>query len=285
MPIAKDALKKLRSHYSANKESLPSQQKIADMSGLSESTVQRALSNSTDSIKFETVMRIAPVIGMTTEDLGISDEAVAAMDNDDMRALVIALREINIRELASQRDADDTRWRERLDSDQKKHHELIKLLNAQHASEIASISAAHNEEMKRCRERHDEHVSQIHSMYDRQMESMRSANARQMEMMLDGHSKQIEAVQRVDQAQQDSVQRMANAQMAADEKSKDFLKKEIGQRDSRIEALDKRDRVKNIIIFSLIAMIFLLFIVDFFLPSIGWIRRITSTLFSFHTFA
>lgn len=284
MPIAKEALKKLRSHYSSNKDSMPSQQKIADMSGLSESTVQRALSNGTDSIKFETVMRIAPVIGMTTEDLGISDEAVAAMDNDDMRALVIALREINIRELAAQRDADDTRWRERLDSDQKKHHELIKLLSAQHASEIANISASHNDEMKRCRERHDEHVAQIHQMYDRQMESMRQANAKQMEMMLEGHAKQIQAIQTVDAAQQEAVQRMANTQMSADEKSKDFLKKEIDQRDSRIMALDKRDKVKNAIIFSLIAMVFLLFFIDFMMPHAGWIRRITSTLLSYHTF-
>ncbi|MBQ7886403.1 MAG: helix-turn-helix domain-containing protein [Clostridia bacterium] len=282
MPITKDALKKLRSHYSANKDSLPSQQRIADMSGLSESTVQRALSGNTDSIKFETVMRIAPVIGMTTEDLGVSDDAVAAMDNDDMRALVIALREINIRELAAQREADDVRWRERLDSDQRKHHERIEMLGKQHTQEIASIVSAHNSEMQRCRERHDEHVTQIHQMYDRQMESMRQANAKQMEMMLEGHAKQIEAIQTVDAAQQEAVQRMANTQMAADEKSKDFLKKEITQRDSRIKALDKRDTVKNVIIFSLIAMIFLLFIVDFFMPSVGWIRRTTQTLFGYH---
>ena len=284
MPLAKDALMRIRTYYAENKQSMPSQQKIADLAGLSESTVQRALSGQAESVKYETLIRIAPVIGMTTEDLGVSDEAVAAMDNDDMRALVIALREMNVRELAAQREADDTRWRERLNADLEKHRHQVDVLNQEHAADMRRIRDEHTEEMKRSSTAHEEHIMQIHKMYDRQMESMRQANAKQMELMLDGHARQIEAVQKVDQAQQEAVQRMANAQMEADEKSKDFLKKEINQRDSRLISLDKRDKVKNIIIFSLIAMIFLLFIFDFMMPQAGWIRRITGALFSYHHF-
>lgn len=277
MPITKEALQRLRAHYNEHKNRLPSQQKIADQAGLSESTVQRALSGQTENIKYETIARIAPVIGMSTEELGISEENIVALDNDDMRALVIALRDINMRELANQREADDTRWRERLDSDQKKHHQRIELLTSQHADEMARISAAHNEEMKRCRDRHDEHITQIHSMYDRQMESMRAANAKQVELMLEGHRAQLDSVQKIDHAQQETVRSIYNTQKDADEKSKEYLK-------GRIEQLDKRSKTKDKIIFALIFCITLLFVADFFLPSIGWIRRLTSTMFSYHTF-
>lgn len=282
MPITKDALKRLRAHYNENKDRLPSQQRIADQSGLSESTVQRALTGQTESIKYETIARIAPIIGMGTEELGISEETVESLDNNDLQALVLALRDMNMRELAAQRKADDERWRERLNADQEKYLARIDLLNTQHADAMSRLKDAHGDEMNRANSAHEAHVVQIHQMYDKQMESMRQANAKQMELMLDGHSRQIEAVQRVDQAQQEAVQRMANAQMAADEKSKDFLKKEIDQRDSRLISLDKRDKVKNAIIFSLIAMIFLLFFIDFMMPHAGWIRRMTSTLFSYH---
>lgn len=284
MPLTKDALKRLRAHYNENKDRLPSQQRIADQSGLSESTVQRALTGQTESIKYETIARIAPIIGMGTEELGISEETVESLDNNDLQALVLALRDMNMRELAAQRKADDERWRERLNADQEKYLARIDLLNAQHADAMSRLKDAHGDEMNRANSAHEAHVVQIHQMYDKQMESMRQANAKQMELMLDGHARQIEAVQKVDQAQQEAVQRMANTQMAADEKSKDFLKKEIDQRDSRLVSLDKRDKVKNAIIFCLIAMIFLLFIVDFFMPSIGWIRRMTSTLFTYHYF-
>lgn len=284
MPITKDALERLRNHYNANKSTLPSQQKIADQAGLSESTVQRALTGPTDKIKYETIARIAPIIGMSTEELGISDESLEALDNKDLQALVIALRDMNLRELAAQREADDTRWRERLNADLEKHRHQVDVLNQEHAADMRRIRDEHSDEMKRSSTAHEEHIMQIHKMYDRQMESMRQANAKQMELMLDGHARQIEAVQKVDQAQQEAVQRMANAQMAADEKSKDFLKKEIDQRDSRLISLDKRDKVKNTIIFSLIAMIFLLFFFDFMMPQAGWIRRITGALFSYHNF-
>lgn len=291
MPLTKDALKRLRAHYNENKDRLPSQQRIADQAGLSESTVQRALTGQTESIKYETIARIAPIIGMGTEELGISEETVESLDNNDLQALVLALRDMNMRELAAQRKADDERWRERLNADQEKYLARIDLLNAQHADAMSRLKDAHGDEMNRANSAHEAHVVQIHQMYDRQMESMRAANARQMELMLEGHAKQIEAVQRVDQAQQDAVQRMADTQRNADEKSKDFLKKEIEQRDGRIAELDardkeknRRDRVKNMIIFSLIAMVFLLFFVDFMMPHAGWIRRMTSTLFSYHHF-
>lgn len=291
MPITKDALKRLRSHYNEQKDKLPSQQKIADQAGLSESTVQRALSGQSENIKYETIARIAPIIGMSTEELGISDESLEALDNKDLHALVIALRDMNLRELAAQRDADDTRWRERLNSDLEKHRHQIDVLNQEHAADIRRIRDDHTEEMKRSSAAHDAHVVQIHQLYDKQMESMRSANSRQMELMLDGHARQIEAVQKVDQAQQEAVQRMADTQREADEKSKEFLKQEIKQRDGRIAELDARDkernrldRIKNFIIFALIALIFLLFFVDFLMPHAGWIRRFTSTLLSYHTF-
>lgn len=284
MPITKDALERLRNHYNANKGSLPSQQKIADLAGVSESTVQRALTGPADKIKFETIIRIAPVIGISTEELGISGESLEALDNKDLQALVIAMRDMNLRELAAQREADDARWRERLNADLEKHRHQVEVLTQEHAADMRRIRDEHSDEMKRSNAAHDAHVVQIHQMYDRQMESMRQANAKQMELMLDGHARQIEAVQKVDQAQQEAVQRMANAQMEADEKSKDFLKREISQRDSRLISLDKRDKVKNAIIFSLIAMIFLLFFFDFMMPQAGWIRRITGALFSYHHF-
>ena len=277
MPIAKEALQRLRAHYNANKTTMPSQQRIADQSGLSESTVQRALSGQSDSIKFETIVKIAPVIGMNTEDLGITEENVAAMDNDDMRALVISLRDMNMRELAAQRKADDERWRERLNADQEKYLARIELLNAHHAEAMDRLKEAHADEMKRSNAAHEQHVTQIHQMYDRQMESMRAANSRQMEMMLEGHALQIQAVQNVDQAQQEALRSMAETQKAADEKSKEFLK-------GRIDQLDKRSKTKDKIIFALVVCIVMLFVADFFMPSLGWIRRLSSTFFSYHYF-
>lgn len=311
--MVKESLQRLRAYYAENKGRLPSQQKIADMAGLSEATVQRTLSGQTDSAKFETIMRIAPVIGMQTSDLNITDESIESMDKADLMALVLALRKINIQELAAQREADDTRWRERLHSDQTKYEEEITTINREHAEEMRRLSqlhademkranalhveemkrlnAEHTQEMKRATDSHESHVTQIHEMYARQMDSMRTVNARQIETMLEGHSQQIKNVQSLDQAQQQTVQEMARVQKEADEKSKEFLKSEIAQRDSRIAELDRRDkeknrrdRVKNIIIFSLIALIFLLFFADFLMPSVGWIRRVTSTLFSYHHF-
>lgn len=291
MPITKDALKRLRTHYNENKDRLPSQQKIADQAGLSESTVQRALAGQTESIKYETIARIAPIIGMGTEELGINDETVESLDNNDLQALVLALRDMNMRELAAQRKADDERWRERLNADQEKYLARIELLNKQHTDEMIRMKDAHAEEMRRSNAAHEAHVVQIHKMYDGQMESMRAANARQIELMLDGHARQIEAVQDIERAQHEIVQRMADTQKNADEKSKEFLKSEIAQRDSRVAELDardkeniRRDRTKNMIIFSLIALIFLLFIYDFMMPNMGWIRRMTGVLLSYHTF-
>lgn len=257
---------------------MPSQQRIADQSGLSESTVQRALSGQSENIKYETVARIAPVIGMSTEELGISEETVLALDNDDMRALVIALRDMNMRELAAQREADDTRWRERLSADQEKFNARIELLNKEHAAEMIRTKEAHADEMRRANAAHDQNVDRLHQLYDRQMESMRNANARQMELMLDGHARQIEAVQNVDQAQRDAIQSMAVTQKEADEKSKEFLK-------TRIAELDHRSKVKDYIIFGLLAVIFLLFLFDFMHPTLGWIRKMSSNLFSYHNFA
>lgn len=276
--IVKEALKRLRTHYNDNKDAMPSQQKISDMTGLSESTVQRALSGSADNVKYSTIMQIAPAIGLSTADLGISKETVEALSNEDLQALVLALREINLRELAAQREADDTRWRERLDADQKKYHQRMELITTQHAEEMRRMTSAHADEMKRCRDRHDEHVSQIHAMYDRQMESMRSANAKQIELMLDGHRTQLESMQKIDSAQQETVLSIYNTQKSADEKSKEYLK-------GRIDQLDKRSKTKDKIIFALIFCITLLFVADFFLPSIGWIRRLSSTMFSYHNFA
>lgn len=275
--IVKEALKKLRAHYSEHKDAMPSQQRIADMTGLSESTIQRVLSGQTDNIKYATIMQIAPAIGLSTSDLGINKESIEALNNEDLQALVLALREINMRELSAQREVDDARWRERLDSDQKKYQQRIELLTTQHAEEMHRMTSAHADEMKRCRDRHDEHVSQIHSMYDRQMESMRSANAKQIELMLDGHRTQLESMQKIDSAQQETVLSIYNTQKNADEKSKEYLK-------GRIEQLDKRSKTKDKIIFALIFCITLLFVADFFLPSMGWIRRLTSTMFSYHYF-
>lgn len=275
--IVKEALKRLRSHYAENKDAMPSQQRIADMTGLSESTVQRVLSGTSDNIKYATIMQIAPAIGLSTADLGINKETVEALNNEDLQALVLALREINLRELAAQREADDARWRERLDADQGKHQQRIELLTTQHGEEMRRMTSAHADEMKRCRDRHDEHVGQIHAMYDRQMESMRSANAKQIELMLDGHRTQLVSMQKIDSAQQETVLSIYNTQKDADEKSKEYLK-------GRIEQLDKRSKVKDRIIFGLIFCIVLLFVADFFLPSIGWIRRLTSTMFSYHYF-
>ena len=275
--IVKEALKRLRAHYNENKDAMPSQQKISDMTGLSESTVQRALSGSAENVKYSTIMQIAPAIGLSTADLGISKETIEALSNEDLQALVLALREINLRELAAQREADDTRWRERLDADQKKYQQRIEQITTQHAEEMRRMSSAHSDEMKRCRDRHDEHVGQIHSMYDRQMESMRSANAKQIELMLDGHRTQLESMQKIDSAQQETVLSIYNTQKSADEKSKEYLK-------GRIEQLDKRSKTKDKIIFALIFCITLLFVADFFLPSMGWIRRLSSTMFSYHVF-
>lgn len=274
MPITKDALQRLRTHYNANKGTLPSQQKIADQAGLSESTVQRALSGQSENIKYETIARIAPIIGMGTEELGITDETVDALDNNDLQALVLALRDMNMRELAAQRKADDDRWRERLNSDQEKYATRIELLNQEHSAEMVRTKEAHMDEIKRTNAVHERHVSQIHEMYDRQMESMRTANSRQMELMLDGHARQIESVQSVDRAQLESVQNMSIKQKEADEKSKEFLK-------SRIAELDHRSKVKDYIIFGLLAVIFLLFLVDFMHPTLGWIRRMSNSLFSY----
>lgn len=295
MDVVQTALNNLRKFYNDHKQTLPSQQRIAELTNLSESTIQRALGGQTNNVKYTSIMEIASAIGMKTTDLGITEEVAEQLNEAQTTALVLALRKINIEELRAQREADDARWRERLASDQRKHAERIDSLNAEHAAEmrrtaqmhideINRINADHEQEISRCRERHDHHVEQIHQIYARQMESMREVNARQIETMLDGHNRQIEAVQSVDKAQRDSVQAMATEQKTADEKSKEFLKAEIAQRDNRIAALDKRDRFKSTVIMLLIILIILLFVADFLMPHIGWIRRVAGNIFTLNAY-
>lgn len=277
MESLQKALSHLRTWY--KNHGGPSYPQIADTAGVSESTVQRYLSG--EPVKrpnYTTIVSIGAALGMTTSDLSLSEDVVQAMEKSQLESLALELRKLNIEELSAQREADDARWRERLNADQEKYLGRIELLNKQHAEEMIRLKDAHAEEMKRTNDAHESHIMQIHRMYDGQMESMRAANAKQVEAMLDGHARQIEAVQKLDQAQQDAVQIMAAKQKEADEKSKDFLK-------GRIEQLDKRSKTKDRIIFSLLAVIFLLFVVDFLHPSLGWIRRISTTLFSYHNFA
>lgn len=246
----------------------PSYSQIADSAGVSESTAQRYLSD--DPVKrpnYTTIVSIASTLGMTTADLSLSKDIVEGMEKDQLANLVLELRRINIDELSAQRDADDARWRERLSADQEKYMARIELLNKEHADEMARTKQAHAEEIQRTNAAHQAHILQIHQMYEKQFATM-----------IDGYHRQIDSVQKIDLAQQETVRSMAETQKAADEKSKDFLK-------GRIEQLDKRSKTKDKIIFSLIFCIVLLFVVDFFVPSMGWIRRLSSTLFSYHTFS
>ena len=278
------ALSNLRTWYKEHGNGMP-YSAIVDATNLSESTVQRYL-NPKNSINpsYENILAIASAIGMKASELEFSREIAEQMDKQQLTDVIVELRKMSLEELASTREADDARWRERLNQEKITHTNELSRLHQTHMEEMQRMKDEHTEEMKRCHEAHADHVLQIHQMYDKQMESMRSANSKQMELMLDGHARQIEAVQSLNQAQRDSMQSMSLAQKSADEKTKDFLQGEINQRDGRLKSMDKRDHVKNMIIFALIAMIFMLFFIDFMINDNGWIRRVTTRMFSYHYF-
>ena len=278
------ALSSLRTWYKEHGNGMP-YSAIVDATGLSESTVQRYLNpKSVINPSYNNILAIASAIGMEASELSFSREMVEHMDKQQLAELVLEIRKFGAEELRASREADDARWRERLISEKQAHVEDLRHLNQSHIEDMQRMKDEHAAEMARSHEAHNEHVLQIHKMYDRQMESIRAANAAQISAMLEGHARQLESVQSLDQAQRNAVQEMAVAQKDADEKSKDFLKAEISQRDSRIAALDHRDNVKNMIIFSLIIIIFLLFFIDFMLPNAGWIRNFSTRMFSYYPY-
>lgn len=256
MESLQKALANLRAHY--KEHGGPSYAAIVDSSGLSESTVQRYLSaTAIKNPNYNSIIAIAAAIGMETADLSINRDLVDQMDKQQLANLALELRKMNVDELNS----NDAKWRERLDAEQLAHREELRRTNEASAEHLASVHKLHAEQ-----------IAGIHDSYRVQMEQMRKASEQQVAHALQTHQSQAAHLQQASAAQLATLQQISETQKAADEKSKDYLRRQV-----------LFWRIFSILI---LAALILLLIADVMNPTRGWIRFISDGLrLSFHTFA
>jgi len=144
-----EVLDVVKKKYRENRE-YPSRSKIAEDSNLSESTVQRYLSDKYyGHLKYENILAIGRAIGLQTGDLTLSPEVIEQMDKRKSDNVILEMQRLNIEELKLMMDDEAEKWRERLDAERKAHTEEILHINKAHAEEIANLNKIHAEEMKR----------------------------------------------------------------------------------------------------------------------------------------
>lgn len=266
MESLQKALSNLRLYY--KEHGGPNYPSIVDSTGLSESTVQRYLG--TTIIKnpnYSSIISIATAIGMETTDLSINRDLVEQMDKQQLTDLVLELRKINIEELNS----NDSKWRERLDSEQQAHRDEVLSLNQEHSSEIRRINAANAEHIASVHKLHADQIASIHDSYRIQIEQMRKANEQQVAHALETHQAQSAHIQNASAVQLETLKKISETQKAADEKSKDYLRRQV-----------LFWRVFSILI---ITAFILLLIADVTNPTRGWIRFISDRInLTYHSF-
>lgn len=194
MDSLQKSLSNLRAYY--KEHGGPNFSAIADASGLSDSTVSRYLGK--DVIKtpnYDSIVSIATVIGMGTEDLTLNKELVDQIENkEQLRELILELRKINIEELSRR----DDQWRDRLDAEKQAHSE-----------DIRHLTEAHNAQLER-----------LQRVYADQMAELTSAS-------LGVHQKESDHIQQTAQMQYESLQKIAETQKDADERAKAYLMRQV----------------------------------------------------------
>lgn len=255
MESLQKALANLRAYYKYNGG--PNYTALADSTGLSESTVQRYLGQTLmKSPNYSSIISLAGAIGMETADLSLNRDLVDQMEKQQLADIVLELRKINVDELA----ANDAKWRERIAADQDAHRDDLRRANASSAEHLASVHKLHAEQ-----------IAHIHESYRAQMEQMRKASEQQLAHALDAQRSQSLHVQQENAAQIAALKDIAATQKEADEKSKDYLRRQVFFW-----------RVFSLLILS---ALILLLIADVTNPTRGWIRFISDSLkLSYHTF-
>lgn len=256
MESLQKALANLRSHY--KERGGPNYAAIVDSSGVSESTVQRYLGTAViKNPNYNSIIAIAAAIGMETADLSINRDLVEQMDKQQLADLALELRKINVEELS----ANDAKWRERLDAEQQAHREELRRVNQASAEHLASVHKIHAEQ-----------IAGIHESYIAQLEQMRKSSEQQIAHALETHRSQAAHLQQTSAAQISTLQQISQTQKEADEKSKDYLKRQV--------------LFWRVFAILLLIVMALLLIADILNPSRGWLRFISDRLnLSFHVFA
>lgn len=174
----------------------PSYAAIADSSGLSESTVQRYLGTSPLKMpNYDSIVAIATVIGMGTEDLTLSRDLVNQIENkEQLRDMIMELRKLNIEEMSR----CDAQWRDRLDAEKQ----------------------AHSEDIRRLTETHNAQLERLQSVYADQLAQLSGAS-------MSVHQKESDHIQQTAQMQYESLQKIAETQKDADERAKAYLKRQV----------------------------------------------------------
>lgn len=186
-----DALEIVRKKYRERGE-YPTRSKIAEVTGLSDSSVQRYLADKPyDHPKYENILSIARAIGLQTSDLALEPEVAKQMDKRESDNVVLEMRRLNIEELKRTMDDEAEKWRERLDAERKAHMDEIVHLNKAHAEEIANLNKIHAEEMKRAiaanqenlriaQETHAQHTRMLQEVFQQQFSQLVDVLAKKM---------------------------------------------------------------------------------------------------------
>lgn len=194
MDSLQKSLSNLRAYY--KEHGGPNFSAIADASGLSDSTVSRYLGK--DVIKtpnYDSIVSIATVIGMGTEDLTLSRDLVNQIENkEQLRDMIMELRKLNIEEMSR----CDAQWRDRLDAEKQ----------------------AHSEDIRRLTETHNAQLERLQRVYADQMAELTSAS-------LGVHQKESDHIQQTAQMQYESLQKIAETQKDADERAKAYLMRQV----------------------------------------------------------
>lgn len=188
----------------------PPIEQVAEAADLSTSTVQRYLNGFVKRADYTKIVSLRRALGDDGEVLSssIDPEIVKRMDDtDQLQALVLEMRQINISELNVTRAAINQEWEKRLDS-------IVRT----HVAEIERLERAHE------RERDTLHKTQLEQL--------------------------------------NVLRELCDTQKRADERSKDYLKRQIF--------------LWRIIALVLFAVLIALIVADILNPTKGWVRMLSS---------
>lgn len=151
----------LRAVYHAHPDL--SLEQIADRADLSRSTVQRYLSGPIKNPDYFKILAIRRALVPDEEDKPtaamVDPEVVGRIDDaDQLRSLVLHLRQINIDELAT----TNAEWRARLDAADKAH-----------AQELARMAETHNAQILHLQDSKRAQIDQLQRSHDEQIEMFR----------------------------------------------------------------------------------------------------------------
>jgi transcriptional regulator with XRE-family HTH domain len=179
-----EALESLRRHY-RDRGCQPPRSTIVEHTGISETTVQRYLSDKPyENPTYKTIFAIAAEIGLQTEDMALSADAIKGIETAAQNELILSLRELNIKELADALAANDDKWRSRLDSEKDAQLNLIRQMAQTHADEIRRLNETHAAEVQRIHEANSKHTAQIQQLYAEQIKILLEASHAQTAQIL-----------------------------------------------------------------------------------------------------